>query len=527
MTEVRRLEFPLLSRELTRAGKRTLPYFLRMGCVAFVYGYLALTGIFDGYSSSGNLSPSMASFTLQWLPRVFQFVVVFGLAPFLAAGLIAEEKRSRTFELLLLADLRGGDLYFAKLASVFGQVMMLLLSALPILAIGSIMGGIWVPAEALRLLVLSACGLAICTVALLFSTASRTPLDALLGTLGSVTLAVLGPMPFSRSRPTLFKFIWSIDSGNMQASLWLPILLGALGIACICAIVTVAILPRSLGSGGRKRPLTKRRRRPTRRRFFRPNEATRLAEAMLAGGRMSGAGLVWRAIVAIALVPIGMMSFMYGIGVAMLAAITAFEVTSAMAAARNDGTLDELLVTPIESPALAKAIIHAFRRRTAFLYPAIAAPYLFLLVMWGSALYYGEFDGEPALLGLVAVLPPVCVLFPRLMLWCFCTAGCTASTFRMRPAAQAAVVGAMAMVGQIVLAFLGFSVGFLDNLLFLAILAFSVYGGAHFCAGFAFRASFEFTVNSTWRSDRWEDEAYADSAARQANVESVGAEEER
>ncbi|MFL5330660.1 MAG: ABC transporter permease [Gemmataceae bacterium] len=71
-----------------------------------------------------------------------QLVAVIGLTPFLTATALAEERSKNTLDFLLTSQLRAGEILFGKLLTRLLQVLMLVLTGLPILALLQLFGGI-------------------------------------------------------------------------------------------------------------------------------------------------------------------------------------------------------------------------------------------------------------------------------------------------------------------------------------------------------------------------------------------------
>lgn len=500
---------PLVALELTRGGKRRWNYVLRMGPVIFMYVF-GVYGVIVGGPLTMGLHETGLFF--RDIPRFFQFLVVFGLAPVFAAGGIAEERRDRTFDLLVLADLRGGDLYFAKLMSAFGQVMLLLLSTLPLLAFASLFGGVYVPAEALRVALLAACGLAVCTIGLFFSTVCRRPIEALLLTVAAESLVLAGwPLLGSGTALpgyNLLERLWAIDQDAMGPSMWVGPGVSAAGIAIVCAGLTLFLLPRLIA----ERPTKFRRRR---KRVLFPNglipmsQATRLVTANVAGRSVFSDAAWMRFVIAVALMPVGFGAVFLGAGVVVLAGLIGYWIASAVAASRQDGALDTILVTPMHSSTMARALITAFWRQSLVFYPACLTPFAFVALMIADPRNFGSWI-TPTEEKIIAA--PFVVMAPAVLLWALCACGCFVSTLKLSPAAQAATAAGI---------FLGIHAGltvalymFLERLMrstgqaFLFPALASTYGFVMVWVGFGFRAALKSRIVEHWRSDLFIPEIY-------------------
>src|SRR5207244_5018575 len=73
---------------------------------------------------------------------IVQFVWGVMLTPAMVAGSIAEEKDRRTLEFILATDLRDREIVFGKLAARFANIVLLLLTGVPILSALQFLGGV-------------------------------------------------------------------------------------------------------------------------------------------------------------------------------------------------------------------------------------------------------------------------------------------------------------------------------------------------------------------------------------------------
>jgi ABC-type transport system involved in multi-copper enzyme maturation permease subunit len=73
---------------------------------------------------------------------IVQFVAVGLLTPAFCAGAIAEEKERHTMEFLLATSLRDRDIVLGKLIARLGNMVLLLLTGLPVLALTQLWGGV-------------------------------------------------------------------------------------------------------------------------------------------------------------------------------------------------------------------------------------------------------------------------------------------------------------------------------------------------------------------------------------------------
>jgi ABC-type transport system involved in multi-copper enzyme maturation permease subunit len=97
--------------------------------------------LFGAVSISKNELPNLvAAFFSGFLGA--QMAVVFVLTPVYVAGAIAEERERRTLEFLLTTHLTDREIVFGKLASRLGNLLLLLLTGLPIFGIMQVLGGV-------------------------------------------------------------------------------------------------------------------------------------------------------------------------------------------------------------------------------------------------------------------------------------------------------------------------------------------------------------------------------------------------
>ncbi|MBN2308524.1 MAG: hypothetical protein JXR94_06105, partial [Candidatus Hydrogenedentes bacterium] len=174
------MNLPLAELELTRAGRRGSTYAVRAIAVAAAWIVLGWAWFISlrFRASPEELIRAVSPF-VSGVARGIQFFAVFAVGAMFSAGLIAQEKRDRTLGLLLIADIRGLDIFLAKFLTAFLYVELLAFSALPVLAIASLLGGISVPGMAIQLVILTAGALAVCAMGLLCSTLSERPIEAL------------------------------------------------------------------------------------------------------------------------------------------------------------------------------------------------------------------------------------------------------------------------------------------------------------------------------------------------------------
>lgn len=127
--------FPIVQRELAVTARSRRQFRLRMvmaiGCI-----FLSLLPIFVA-QNRGRGGAGLFGFLsgLFWL-------ICIGSGIFLTSDSISREKREGTLGLLFLTDLKGADVILGKLVSCSLMTLLMLMSALPVLAIGILLGGV-------------------------------------------------------------------------------------------------------------------------------------------------------------------------------------------------------------------------------------------------------------------------------------------------------------------------------------------------------------------------------------------------
>lgn len=145
---------PVLSFDLVREARkgryaraRTLYAILQMWLLIVVWctaAYDRLPGPVQ-FLSSRSMPPRLIAdvnfyFFISFM--TLQMLMVLVITPAFTAGAIAEEKERRTLEMLLGTDIRSHEIVLSVLVSRLGNMALVILTGLPILAILQIMGGI-------------------------------------------------------------------------------------------------------------------------------------------------------------------------------------------------------------------------------------------------------------------------------------------------------------------------------------------------------------------------------------------------
>lgn len=135
---------PIFAREFVTVPRRSRHYAVRAAYTGLLW-ILGLTAwqVTVGWNRTATLGDH-ARFGLL-LFQVFTLVQI-ALLPFLAglsaASAVSQEKDRRTFILLLLSDLRSYEIVLGKLLGALLQIGLLILAAVPVLAIMVLLGGV-------------------------------------------------------------------------------------------------------------------------------------------------------------------------------------------------------------------------------------------------------------------------------------------------------------------------------------------------------------------------------------------------
>jgi len=410
------IELPLAERELARRGKQKWTYGLR----SVVAGVSACVVLVAGGMGAGSSPEQVLDYLggfMTSLSSLFQFSVVFLLAPMLAAETIVREKENRTLALLLMADLRGTDIYVAKFLSVFLWAELLMLSALPLLAFASIFGGVTVPAVVLQLFLLSVALAAVCVMGIFCSTVTRTFTESLLLTAALEGFWLWGLYQLDRflaaqGLPLKTSFIWVTALGGPRTSFAgsLPTILFTVVAFGVLARLTVLLLPRQAYE-----PTVRRRIRRSWR-ILPLNPAAKLVSETATG---LGARLQSRPMRFVAAIGLAVVACIPVYGVLVILFVMTYDITSSLKGVQKGGVLDDLWITPLSNRALARAMFRAYFDRSLLYWPAFVSGQVAFLhastaglrAMWSPA------SGAP---NVASVLPGALILLILLALMQVC-----------------------------------------------------------------------------------------------------------
>src|SRR5437588_786180 len=137
---------PVFFFDLIRSARRQRSFFNRilyggslLVLVCWIY-IMWLGQHNDAIIRADEMAMFAASFFYVFM--IVQFVWGVMLTPAMVAGSIAEEKDRRTLEFILATDLRDREIVFGKLAARFANIVLLLLTGVPILSALQFLGGV-------------------------------------------------------------------------------------------------------------------------------------------------------------------------------------------------------------------------------------------------------------------------------------------------------------------------------------------------------------------------------------------------
>lgn len=368
------LEFPLLYRELDRQAGNRYVFVLRLVPVGLLF--LGIAGASLLWHDAGELL-NAASTVIQSVSVFFQVCVVCLWIPLTTASLVTREKQEGTLELLLLADFRGSDVYWAKFAGAYIQAATLIVVTVPPLAIMAFMGGVAMPVVVLRtgLFLLSAW--LMCAVGMLCSTVSLRPSAALSLTFGFEVLcfAVSWASNFTgHPIDNPLTIAREIDASTLGVGHWGH----AAAVGGVLSLLAIALaqwlLPRQIRKPAEGKILGRHGKR--RRRFFTPADpAARLIASAFhetGGSRRQYLlqGLVALAVVLLVLLPVP--RYLAGMIYSQMSWFPwLFQLDGALAirSIRRHPVIEELLLTGLNRRQYVSALYRASANRSLWLYP--------------------------------------------------------------------------------------------------------------------------------------------------------------
>jgi ABC-type transport system involved in multi-copper enzyme maturation permease subunit len=132
------ISVPILFREYRAAARRKRTFVLR--CV--FSGFLAVVFLFFGFAQFAGAPNQAAGRQLLKLFSWQLMILMFIFAPALTCGCISDERRQGTLGLLFLTRLTPADIVLGKFAGKTLDLLLLVLSAIPLLFVPVLLGGV-------------------------------------------------------------------------------------------------------------------------------------------------------------------------------------------------------------------------------------------------------------------------------------------------------------------------------------------------------------------------------------------------
>lgn len=393
------IRLPLAARELNRIARGRRTYLLRFLLIGVVFFWLLTTWVVSKYSGTSVLmSAEAVGRSLSELGTLIQFTVVLVVIPALVAPLIAQERRENTLGLLMTADFRGVDIFVAKFISVFAEAECLLLATMPLMAFGTLFGGVSVALVVKQWFVLSLCGATLCSLGLFCSSVARHPISAIVLNLllatSIVTLNILivGWAVLRRGWEVFEVFsipeaiAWAVDGGSHTTPAWPALILIAV-IGLLAFIATLLWLPHAAVIGPRRRWFGPRKAfGATHRRLLHLGPVAPIISAYSSGFLSQLRPGLDRFITvcglaALATIPV--------LGPVLVLLLLCYDITLSLTALRRDGALDDLAVTTLGEREIAREIYRFHVRRAVLYFPA-----LLVITIQIATVYYAMLEAN-------------------------------------------------------------------------------------------------------------------------------------
>lgn len=176
---------PVLTHDLVRTARRG-----RYVLVRFLYASLLAAVLFwvfhvwSGGFSRGTVSPEelarfVENFFAQFMAVQFGLAVL--LTPAYTAAAVSDEKERRTLEFLLATDLSSREIVLGKLAARLANVLLLVITGLPVLSLVQLLGGVDPNLIVAGFVVLVVSVVSLAALSILVSVYARTSRRAVVG----------------------------------------------------------------------------------------------------------------------------------------------------------------------------------------------------------------------------------------------------------------------------------------------------------------------------------------------------------
>jgi ABC-type transport system involved in multi-copper enzyme maturation permease subunit len=205
----------ILRREIVVPGRKLLTFLVRGGYAFFLAAMFAIVFLIhlaNLASGGGGASIRAVADTAQNLVSTLVTINLMAcllFTPAYVAGAIAQEKDQRTMQDLLLTTMSSVEIVLSKLFGRLAQVLLVLATGMPLVAIGSLLGGVsgsmMLAIAAMTVLWLVTAG----SFTLLISVLVRRTRDAILGSYALGTILLVGMFTASYFIPA--HLIWLQD----------------------------------------------------------------------------------------------------------------------------------------------------------------------------------------------------------------------------------------------------------------------------------------------------------------------------
>lgn len=184
---------PVCKREMKTSARNIRMFLILLGYNAL----LALIGIVAFYFNFGTESYAN-SFNYANIMEIYffltgiEFLLVVCSVPAFTSGTISGEREKQTLEILLTARLKPGQIVCGKLMSSIGNILLLIVSSLPVLSIVFGIGGVRMIDLVHFMLVCAVTAIFIGSIGMYFSTFFKRTIPATVTTYGTILLIMAG-----------------------------------------------------------------------------------------------------------------------------------------------------------------------------------------------------------------------------------------------------------------------------------------------------------------------------------------------
>ncbi len=413
----RRLEFPVLGNEVRRLSRKPSVHGVRLGVIGLVFVAMLITAPVQMAAGAASSAAEMMSGFIQFMIAFMVAIASWVLPLIRSTEAFAAERRDGTLPILLLASTSIADIYFGKALIILMESAILLLSVLPLYAIGMYFGGIAAADIAQTMLSAVAHAILVTALGLYFSAATRSVLAARVYTLGLFIFIAFFTFVYQWVAPWLGLPMSALyGSYSTMRIVTLAVGLGMVVISVFAGMRALAKLSAPASSGRRRgkaakinpdevvetrtRPrLRSSASRPARRRESKDPVAALLRGAVLGMGmRDYGIGIRILATFVFSLI-----ALIPGFGSFVIALILYWDTLSSLDSLKTSGAFDDIRSVPCSDEELSRSIFRAlFRGGIPYLVALTAGPLVYTAAFGAFAFAMMEW-GKWAFVGAVAV----------------------------------------------------------------------------------------------------------------------------